>query len=104
MEPLVDQVLHFSVMPVEVEQNISNDQSVSETMKPGVLPSYDREQLSRLQQDDGGLSVVLSLWRAGWKPGELIPYNTAEVRGWLREWTQIVKKHIPTSYDTRGCC
>eukprot|EP00057_Strongylocentrotus_purpuratus_P010055 XP_011664529.1 PREDICTED: transposon Ty3-I Gag-Pol polyprotein [Strongylocentrotus purpuratus] len=92
MEPLVKQVLHCSVMPVEVEQNISNDQPVSEMMTPGVLPSYDLEQLSTLQQDDGGLSVVLSLWRAGWKPGELIPNNTAEVRGWLREWTQIVEK------------
>ena len=59
---------------------------------PSVLPSFTPSELQGLQKEDPALSKVSDMYKNHWQPGEEYARDTTGLRGWIREWDNIVEE------------
>ena len=105
---IVDAINMCTTLPTELQsahcdQHVSNmDRKVwleanSENVTSSVLPSYSHSVLSNMQKEDFALRETWSRWKRRWDPGQdELPgpgTTSAEIKGWLKEWSRFVEQH-----------
>ena len=94
---IIQEVTTATPVPLEVQElgtvNVDLNDGSSGGQAAGVLPSYTKEQLANLHQNDVLIGKIWQRKLDGWQPGEdAAECNIPGFSGWLREYDRYVFK------------
>ena len=94
---IIQEVTTATPVPLEVQElgtvNVDLNDGSSGGQAAGVLPSYTKEQLANLQQNNVLIGKIWQRKLDGWQPGEdEAECNVPGLSGWLREYDRYVFK------------